>query len=182
MRVAALPPSDFCLIRHGETTANAQSIIAGVTDVALTARGRDQARALARRRWPQPVTLFASPAARARDTCKLAFAQRGFTVISALRERDWGAFEGQPLSQQPIREDTPEGGESWPAMLDRVAGAIHAACAATPPGHLPVLVCHSGIIRAARVLWTPHGAGTRPPNAIPILFQRSGTFFEEKEL
>ena len=167
MRGAALPPSDFCLIRHGETTANAQSIIAGVTDVALTARGRDQARALARRRWPQPVTLFASPAARARDTCKLAFAQRGFTVISALRERDWGAFEGQPLSQQPIREDTPEDGESWPA---------------TPAGHLPVLVCHSGIIRAARVLWTPHDAGTRPPNAIPILFQRSGTFFEEKEL
>ena len=163
MRVAALPPSDFCLIRHGETTANAQSIIAGVTDVALTARGRDQARALAHRRWPQPVTLFASPAARARETCKRAFPQCGFTVISALRERDWGAFEGQPLSQQPIREDTPDGGESWPAMLDRVAGAIHAAC-------------------AARVLWTPHDAGTRPPNAIPILFQRSGTFLEEKEL
>ena len=98
------------------------------------------------------------------------------------RERDWGAFEGQPLSQQPIREDTPDGGESWPAMLDRVAGAIHAACAATPAGHLPVLVCHSGIIRATRVLWTPHDAGTRPPNAIPILFQRSGTFLEEKEL
>ena len=95
MRGAALPPSDFCLIRHGETTANAQSIIAGVTDVALTARGRDQARALARRRWPQPVTLFASPAARARETCKLAFAQidqgpyeRQAEVILALFSRD----------------------------------------------------------------------------------------------
>jgi len=46
MNSAPLPPQRFCLIRHGETTANADAIIAGVTDVPLTRLGRDQARAL----------------------------------------------------------------------------------------------------------------------------------------
>jgi probable phosphoglycerate mutase len=66
-------------------------------------------------------------------------------------------------------------------MLSRIQRTITEICAVSQ-NKLPVLVCHSGVIRAARVLWTTGDVGTRPPNATPILFERVGETFEEKEL
>ncbi|QDC10790.1 histidine phosphatase family protein [Oceanicola sp. D3] len=179
MTAIPLPSCSFCLIRHGETTANADEIIAGVTDVPLTQVGCDQARALANRPWPKPIALYASPMSRAQHTARLAFPGREFELHDGLRERDWGVFEGQPLSHQPIREDTPLRGESWPDMLLRVQTTIIEICAASE-AVLPVMVCHSGIIRAARVLWTTGDVGQRPPNAVPLLFEKSGDKILEK--
>lgn len=173
MIATRLPSRSFCLIRHGETTANAAEIIAGVTDVPLTQRGCDQARALSHRLWPEPIALFASPMSRAQCTARLAFPGQAFELHNGLRERDWGVFEGQPLSNQPVREDTPDRGESWPDMLMRVQTTIIEICAASEAA-LPVMVCHSGIIRAARVLWTTGDVGQRPPNAMPVLFEKAG--------
>ncbi|RPE66581.1 putative phosphoglycerate mutase [Pacificibacter maritimus] len=181
MTLAPLPSCSFCLVRHGETTANADDIIAGVTDVSLTHLGRDQARALAVKTWPKPTSIHVSPLVRARDSAQLAFPNREFDIHDGLRERDWGVFEGQPLSAQPARAATPDQGESWPDMLLRVQNTITLICA-TSDGTLPVLVCHSGIIRAARVLWTTGDVGPRPPNAIPLLFERNGNTILEKTL
>ncbi len=181
MNTAPLPSQDFCLIRHGETTANADAIIAGVTDVPLTQLGRDQARALSQRTWSKQIAIYASPMSRAQDTARLAFAGQHFKLHSGLRERDWGVFEGRPLTEQPLREDTPDQGESWSDMIMRVQAAITQICT-TSQGKIPILVCHSGIIRAARVLWTTGDAGQRPPNATPIIFQRTGTKMMEKNL
>lgn len=181
MTLAPLPSRSFCLIRHGETTANADEIIAGVTDVPLTQMGRDQACVLSNRMWPDPIMIYASPKSRAQHTARLAFPGREFTVHDGLRERHWGVFEGQPQSEQPIREGTPDLGESWPDMLMRVRTTITEICAASE-AMLPVLVCHSGIIRAARVLWTTGDVGQRPPNAIPLLFEKAGHKIMEKTL
>ena len=63
----------------------------------------------------------------------------------------------------------------------RVHTTILEICAASPAA-LPVLVCHSGIIRAARVLWTTGDVGQRPPNAIPLLFEKTGEQMMEKTL
>ncbi|TCS59592.1 putative phosphoglycerate mutase [Primorskyibacter sedentarius] len=175
------PSRSFCLIRHGETTANADEIIAGVTDVPLTRMGRDQARALLNRRWPEPISIYASPMFRAQHSAQLAFPGKEICLHEGLRERDWGVFEGQPLSKQPVREDTPDRGESWPDMLLRVQTTIIEICAASK-AVLPVLVCHSGVIRAARVLWTTGDVGRRPPNAIPLLFEKAGNEILEKTL
>ena len=158
----SLPAKSFCLIRHGETTANADQIIAGISDVPLSALGRSQAQALAMRTWPDQIALFSSPLSRARDTCTLAFRDQTYAVHNGLRERDWGVFEGRPLAEQPDRDNTPEAGESWPTMLARVHQSICEICA-TSSDQLSVLVCHSGIIRAARVLWTTGTVGDRPP-------------------
>ena len=181
MNAVALPSQSFCLIRHGETTANADGLIAGITDVPLTASGRDQARALSDVSWAKAITIYASPLSRAQQTAELAFPGRRIQLHSGLRERDWGVFEGRPLGEQPSREDTPDQGESWPDMLARVQTTISEICAASA-GYLPVLVCHSGIVRAARVLWTTGDAGQRPPNAIPLLFQKAGNKLSEKSL
>lgn len=176
-----LPSQDFCLIRHGETTANANAIIAGVTDVPLTQLGRDQARALAQTEWPKQIAIYASPMSRAQDTARLAFPGQHFKLHSGLRERDWGIFEGRPLSEQPVREDTPDQGESWSDMIVRVHTAITEICAASQR-RLPILICHSGIIRAARILWTTGDAGQRPPNATPLLFKQTDNKMVEKPL
>ncbi|MDP2494812.1 histidine phosphatase family protein [Shimia thalassica] len=181
MIATRLPSRSFCLIRHGETTANAAEIIAGVTDVPLTQMGCDQARALSHWLWPEPIALYASPMSRAQRTAGLAFPHRTFELHDGLRERDWGVFEGQPLSNQPVREDTPDRGESWPDMLMRVQTTIIEICAASEAA-LPIMVCHSGIIRAARVLWTTGDVGPRPPNAIPLLFEMAGQQMLEKTL
>ncbi|MEP3685740.1 MAG: histidine phosphatase family protein [Sulfitobacter dubius] len=181
MTATTLPSRSFCLIRHGETTANADEIIAGVTDVPLTQLGRDQAHTLSHRTWPESIAIFASPMSRAQHSAELAFPGRAVKLNYGLRERDWGVFEGQPLSEQPVREDTPDQGESWPDMLMRVHTTILEICAASPAA-LPVLVCHSGIIRAARVLWTTGDVGQRPPNAIPLLFEKTGEQMMEKTL
>ncbi|GAA6202535.1 histidine phosphatase family protein [Aquicoccus sp. SU-CL01552] len=178
---AARPSQSFCLIRHGETTANADGFIAGITDVPLTALGRDQARALSELPWPEEIAVFASPLSRAQRTAELAFPGRDVQLHPGLRERDWGVFEGRPLGEQPARENTPGQGESWPDMLVRVQTAITEICAGAE-GMLPVLVCHSGIIRAARMLWTTGDVGQRPPNATPLLFQRAGNKTLEKNL
>lgn len=181
MTARPLPDRAFCLIRHGETTANAAAIIAGSTDVPLTARGQAQARALALRAWPTDIVIHASPLCRAEATARLAFPGRRVRPHPGLRERDWGAFEGRPLAELPARDATPQQGESWPDMLARVQAAITGICAA-PGAALPVLVCHSGVIRAVRVLWTTGDVGTRPPNALPLLFRKAGDRLRETRL
>jgi broad specificity phosphatase PhoE len=164
-----LPPRSICLIRHGETTANRDGIIAGRLDVALTDLGRQQARALQAYPWPGAIALFSSPLERAQETCRLGFPDQNVHCHPGLRERNWGRFEGAPLSELPPREGRPEGGEDWSEMITRVARAI-TTCCAQAQDRLPVLVCHSGVIRATRLLAGQQSSGRRPANAHPISF------------
>jgi broad specificity phosphatase PhoE len=164
-----LPPRSICLIRHGETTANRDGIIAGRLDVALTDLGRQQARALQAYPWPGAIALFSSPLERAQETCRLGFPDQNFHCHPGLRERNWGRFEGAPLSELPPRAGRPTGGEDWSEMITRVARAI-TTCCAQAQDRLPVLVCHSGVIRATRLLAGQQSSGRRPANAHPISF------------
>lgn len=173
-----IPLRPFCLIRHGQTDANRDRIIAGTLDAMLTGQGRAGALALSRLSWPGAIALFSSPQTRALDTARLAFPGRPIAVIGGLRERDWGIHEGRPLDELPARTATPEAGEAWGDMLERVAQAI-ALCMARAGNALPVLVAHSGIIRAARALTggDPHGPSV--PNTTPCLFRPDGTGWRE---
>ncbi len=164
-----LPQKSFCLIRHGETTANRDDIIAGRLEVSLTDKGRDQAKSLQRCAWPLPCALFASPMHRARETCSLGFPGRAYQIHAGLRERDWGVFEGKPLHLLPPRDGQPPEGEDWAAMIARVGAAI-AECCERAGDHLPVMICHSGTIRAARLLAGQPSVGRRPTNAAPVHF------------
>lgn len=171
----------FVMIRHGQTDANRDQIIAGRLEAQLTSEGRAAATRLADWPWPGEIALFASPQARARDTAALAFPGRPAVIIAALRERDWGHFEGRPVAELPDRAATPAGGEGWPAMLERVGAAVDQALQAAGD-RLPVLVAHSGVIRAVRQLGgsTPHGAS--PPNSTPLLFAPAASGWQETTL
>ncbi|MGO4853001.1 histidine phosphatase family protein [Phaeovulum sp. W22_SRMD_FR3] len=176
-----LPPYDFCLIRHGETEANRDGIIAGRTEAQLTEPGRDAARALAAQVWPRPVALFTSPQDRARETAALAFPAQSARVVEDLRERNWGIHEGRPLAELPPRTTTPIAGEAWEVLLARVAGALR-QCLMAAGTALPVIVAHSGVIRAARALTGGDFTGASAPNTTPLLFSVTAGGWHEQPL
>ena len=168
-----LPAHDFCLIRHGETDANRDGLIAGRTEARLTAAGIAAAKALARQPWPDAIAVFTSPQERARVTAHLAFPAHRAQVVPDLRERDWGRFELRPLAELPQRTATPEGGEGWGPLLTRIAAALQ-LCIDQAGGALPVIVAHSGVIRAARALTGGDVTGPSAANASPLLFHAPG--------
>ncbi len=105
------------LVRHGETAWSLSVRHTGRTDVALTSRGEDQARAL------EPAFegirfdhVLTSPAQRARRTCTLAGLGDAAVVEPDLAEWDYGAYEGELSSA--IRADRP----GWTVYRDGCPG------------------------------------------------------------
>jgi broad specificity phosphatase PhoE len=85
------------LIRHGQTTTNAQNLLVGRSDPELTALGERQARAL-RPLLEDVREVWSSPLRRARDTAALAIPHVEAIVRETFIEVDYGHLDGQPLS------------------------------------------------------------------------------------
>lgn len=174
-----LPARSFTMIRHGETTANRDGIIAGCLDVGLTDTGRAQAAGLSRYTWPDDVALFASPMRRATETAQIGFPDVPISPHPDLVERNWGCYEGLPLDRLPPRDSHPEQGEDWAAMIRRVHRAI-CGCLLLAADRPAVIVCHSGVIRATRLLTGQKSVGARAENAVPHAFRWTGTHHKEQ--
>jgi 2,3-bisphosphoglycerate-dependent phosphoglycerate mutase len=94
------------LLRHGESTANADDVFGGWLDYPLTNRGRDQAAAagrLIRDAGLTPAALHTSLLTRAIDTAKIAVAETHPDGLAAqrswrLNERHYGALQGRKRS------------------------------------------------------------------------------------
>ncbi len=87
----------IALIRHGQSTTNAEGLLVGRSDPHLTELGERQARALAP--WLKDVTeVWVSPLARARETAALAIPGRPFRLKDSFIELDYGTLEGQPAA------------------------------------------------------------------------------------
>jgi broad specificity phosphatase PhoE len=85
------------LIRHGQTTTNAQRLLVGHSDADLTELGERQARALAPY-LADVVQVWVSPLRRARATAVLALPDLEPVVMDSFIEVSYGALDGQPLS------------------------------------------------------------------------------------
>jgi broad specificity phosphatase PhoE len=159
------------LVRHGESTANAQGLLLGRTDVELTDDGRAQAAAL-RRLLTVPIrSLRSSPLSRARTTAALLDLATPVQIDEQWIEVDYGEFECQPLSGIPAqvwqewRTDPsfrPQGGETLAEVDARVAVACADLFAVDGSGARDrdgdvVVVSHVTPIKAA-VAWAL-GAG-----------------------
>lgn len=84
------------LIRHGETDWSLSGQHTGRTDIRLTARGEDEARALGP--WLQAIPLarvLTSPRQRARRTSELAGLGSAAEIEPDLAEWDYGDYEGR---------------------------------------------------------------------------------------
>ncbi|HUX24295.1 MAG TPA: histidine phosphatase family protein [Burkholderiales bacterium] len=98
MSVTTKIPTPTCLylVRHGETEWSLSGRHTGRTDIALTERGKREARKLARRlRAIQFAHVLTSPRQRAQQTCRLAGLGAAAEIEPDLAEWDYGDYEGQ---------------------------------------------------------------------------------------
>jgi probable phosphoglycerate mutase len=159
------------LVRHGESSANAQGLLVGRTDAELTEKGRAQAVAV-RQLLHAPVhSLRTSPLQRARDTA--AALDLGLPAEVDVRwiEVDYGEYDCQPLRDVPADvwrewrrspDFRPAGGETLAEVDARVSAACDELFAddgagARATGGDVVVVSHVTPIKAA-VAWAL-GAG-----------------------
>jgi len=149
-----IPAKPFYMIRHGETQANKDRVMAGSIDSPLTQRGRDQAYAihdiLAHLPVP-PVAIAHSHLSRARDTAEIINQQLDLPMIedADLAELHTGDWEGASYDEcRSILHswDTPPNGESFEEFITRLSRAKNKLLDAHDG---PVLiVCHGGVFRA----------------------------------
>lgn len=152
------------LARHGQTVSNAEGRFQGQDDSPLDDTGIAQAHDLAAAAQGHGiVALWSSPMPRARQTAEVVGAALGLTPRpdAQFAEHDTGAWTGRLKADveaedpagwaayQRAGEDwTFPGGENLEAFMERVVDGL---VAVTHAGALPALVvCHRGVIRAAR--------------------------------
>ena len=153
------------LLRHGETVWNREKRIQGSGNSPLTAEGIAMSRA-----WGQHLItgstkwhrIVASPLPRAVQTAELVNESLHLPLMTdqALREKDWGRWEGLTLVQ--IEQNYPEllesltkhgwdfkppGGESRRALLQRVLGGLQCLRQRFDGENL-LLVSHLGVIKS----------------------------------
>lgn len=153
------------LIRHGQTTTNAKSLLVGRSDPSLTELGERQARSL------RPLLngvreVWTSPLQRARHTAAIALPHLDAVVNHSFIEVDYGDLDGQPLSAVTAEQwrlfetdhDTAlgGGGESLASVDARVHAQLDALLADrtsllhSPHDHLAI-VSHVSPIKSAMV-------------------------------
>lgn len=146
------------LMRHGETTWNAQSRLQGQDNSDLSERGIEQARRFgAYVRALRPARVVSSDLGRTRQTAALI----GYGDCPSdprLREWDMGSWTGRTKPDLIAAHadlyhawragtHTPEGSEPWAVFRDRVAGGLRDWLGAGDGDLLAVV--HGGVIRAA---------------------------------
>ena len=82
------------LMRHGETAANEAHIFCGRLDPPLSPQGEAQTRRTAQMLSGPFDRVLASPALRARQTAQIVCPNMQPEILPALREIDFGEFEG----------------------------------------------------------------------------------------
>jgi glucosyl-3-phosphoglycerate phosphatase len=168
------PPRRLLLLRHGQSTWNADGRWQGQADPPLSPLGEAQARDAARRLAPgQFCRVVASDLRRARQTAEILAEALGLPVEvdPDLREIDVGDWEGLTRAEINQRapgaladwsegrsESTP-GGETRTHLTDRARVALQRAAAAASGGDRVLLVSHGALIRNLdRMLGLePHG-------------------------
>jgi broad specificity phosphatase PhoE len=121
------------LVRHGESEFSVRSAVSGdpAGPCALTPRGEEQARALARDLAGEPIDVcIVTEFERARRTAELAVGDRDvpIMVVPELNDPRPGDFEGGPLEDfrawawsHGSADEPPGGGESRFAVASRLA-------------------------------------------------------------
>ena len=157
--------SNLLLIRHGESTWNAEHRLQGQRDPPLSELGREQAVALAPFLDGLPVRRVSSDLARAVETAELV-GLGGAPTDPRWREIDIGEWAGRTLDELDPRdvaawrggELAPPGAETWAQLQARVAEAIDEL-----RGEDAAIVTHGGPVRAA----CSHLTGADPRRLAP---------------
>jgi broad specificity phosphatase PhoE len=165
------------LARHGQTIDNANGLILGRRDPALSELGEQQAAGLAvQARARGVVAIWCSPLLRARQTASIVGHGLGVepAVVEDLIESARGDWEG--ISQTVLAQRSPElfaafevgdpefafpGGESIRSQVLRTRRALALVAGGPQPS---LVVAHAGTIRAALIAT---GRPLPPERALP---------------
>ena len=174
---------DLVLLRHGESTWNAENLFTGWTDVDLTAKGEAEARqagvllAAEQRRGLDLRVLHTSVLTRAVRTANLTLDEMGRSWLPVrrhwrLNERHYGALQGLN-KKETAAEFGDEQVKLWrrsydapPPPLSREAGATPSTTTATgtcPPRSCPTPSAWPTWCCA----WCPTGRTPSPPTCTP---------------
>jgi broad specificity phosphatase PhoE len=167
------------LIRHGETTWNAESRWQGQLDAPLNERGIQQARLLSTHLQDCPlIAFYSSDLSRARVTADILAEAHGLRALPDVRWREMhmGILQGRTRTEiesgfrnelDGLRDNwwdhRVQGGETRRAMLNRLQGALDAILADSPAGDVAV-VTHGGCVRVlVHHLFPIHSGGLKTP-------------------
>jgi len=155
------PLQRIVLVRHAETAWSLTGQHTGTTDLPLTETGRRKValagERLSGRRFTRVLT---SPLARAVETSRLTGFADQAEVHEALREWDYGSYEG--LTTSEIRDRAPEwelyrdgapGGESPNTVRVRVDALVDELSDLCREGGHALLFSHGHLLRALAVRW-----------------------------
>jgi glucosyl-3-phosphoglycerate phosphatase len=153
------------LIRHGESTWNAEHRLQGQADPPLSPLGREQAAALVPFLDGLPERAVSSDLTRAVETA-VALGLGGAPTDPRWREIDIGDWAGRTVDELDAAdvaawrrgELAPPNAETWPDFQARVASAVGAL-----DGQDAVVVTHGGCVRAA----CAHLTGADPRTLAP---------------
>jgi probable phosphoglycerate mutase len=184
------------LLRHGQSTWNAERRWQGWADAPLSELGEQQARDAAEHLANAGLTVaVSSDLVRARRTAEIVAAALGIGLRAPepdLRERDVGLWTGLTIPEIEARwpdelaahragrlQRQPEG-EDTTTLLKRATNAL-ARIAVDHAGDVPLVVTHGGVIRSLE-----RATGADPPAATPNLggrwFVWTGEGFEPGDL
>jgi broad specificity phosphatase PhoE len=156
------------LVRHGQTSWNAQRRYQGQTDIPLDEIGRTQIAALCPRLAALPfATVYASALSRAYETaallhvCDVPGQPHTIICLPALNEMSYGQWESHTREEiaqlfpdnwhryrrDPVGE-APLGGESRGAFHSRVLAGLREIVDRHPSGGDMLLAVHGGTLRA----------------------------------
>jgi broad specificity phosphatase PhoE len=153
------PTYHITLLRHAESTGNAEKLLQGQMDYPLSERGRAQAAALAQR-WQAEGVAFdrvvASPLLRARETAEIILAtlpaplefdplwmERNNGKMAGLREEEVRALHKEEDFTTPYRAVGETGESEWELYLR--AGQALVNLMHHPPGKY-LIVSHGGTL------------------------------------
>lgn len=154
-------PTDFFVIRHGETDWNREGIIQGQTDIPLNSKGIAQAEESAQKiacRYTNIDAVYGSDLLRASQTAEIIAKTIGTPVFTTplLREVCQGEAEGMTWSvikEKYGRVSSPKwtlleipGGETYPEILARIRSAFSDIYQKYPKGRV-VIVAHRLLIK-----------------------------------
>ena len=147
-------------VRHGETVWNVENKICGATESPLTARGREQARAIGRELRARMDAgelkldrMLCSPLSRARDTAEeiANILELPLAVDVRLREQNFGKWEGTARDGEGFQRAKENfiysfsGGESMMRVAQRIYNLLDELREEKDTSYL--LVAHNGISR-----------------------------------
>lgn len=158
----AIQPTTLWLIRHAEVEERYQQVFGGRIDMALSARGHEQAAALARYLQKKRFdALYASPMKRAQQTLASLLVNKlpQPTILTELREVDFGDWTGLAWEEvnskfginpfdwlERLEQDKIANAESGPRFRARIEPALHEILG-RHIGQQVLVLCHGGVIR-----------------------------------